>query len=61
MQAKDDPFIGYFENKSEEFFKGTKILGMMSRMLTFQGQSVSYSLSKLENIYIISLWMVFPW
>jgi hypothetical protein len=79
MQAQDDPFIGYFENKKEEFalkidktpkndyscvlhlqgnklsFKGTKILGMISGMLIFQGQSVSFSLSKLENIYYFTL------
>ena len=79
MQAQDDPFIGHFENKTEEFslkidktanntyscvlllqgntisFTGTKILGMISGMLTFQGQSVSYSLSKLENIYYFTL------
>jgi hypothetical protein len=36
-------------------FTGTKILGMISGMLTFQGQSVSYSLSKLENIYYFTL------
>ena len=79
MQAQDDPFTGYFENKTEEFalkidktanntyscilqlqgntisFKGTKILGMISGMLIFQGQSVSFSLSKLENIYYFTL------
>ncbi len=55
MQAHNDPFIGYFENKAEEFFKGTKILGMISGMLIFQGQSVSYSLSKLEYIYYFTL------
>ena len=36
-------------------FTGTKILAMISGMLTFQGQSVSYSLSKLENIYYFTL------
>lgn len=36
-------------------FKGSKILGMISGMLIFQGQSVSYSLSKLENIYYFTL------
>ena len=55
MQAQDDPFIGYFENKTEKFFKGTKILGMISGMLIFQGKSVSYSLSKLEYIYYFTL------
>ncbi|MFN5789981.1 MAG: hypothetical protein ACK469_14585 [Bacteroidota bacterium] len=55
MQAHNDPFIGYFENKTEKFFKGTKILGMISGMLIFQGQSVSYSLSKLEYIYYFTL------
>jgi hypothetical protein len=79
MQAQDDPFIGHFENKTEEFslkidktanntyscilqlqgntisFTGTKILGIISGMLTFQGQSLSFSLSKLENIYYFTL------
>ena len=79
MQAQDDPFVGHFENKSEEFslkidkmpkndyscvlhlqgnklsFKGSKILGMISGMLIFDGQNVSYSLSKLENIYYFTL------
>jgi len=79
MHAQDDPFIGHFENKSEEFslkinktpnndygcvlqlqgntisFTGTKIFGLLSGMLTFQGQSVSYSLSKLLGIYYFTL------
>jgi hypothetical protein len=79
MLAQDDPFIGHFENKTEEFslkidktanndyncvlqlqgntisFKGTKILGLISGMLTFQGQNLSYSMSKLDNIYYFTL------
>jgi len=79
MQAQDDPFIGHFENKTEEFslkigktanneyscvlqlqgnklsFKGTKILGMISGMLTFDGKTISYSLAKLLGIYYFTL------